>query len=232
MPNHTTKAHYSIESVQRGLLLIAKPHARLAAVDARLKLIALLVLAFAISAIDRLEWLPLAWLPVLLVLWLEPRSWHEWWQRLRYPSLLIVVLIILLPVLTGSTPLLSWMGLTLTSEGLAAAVLITGRSYAILILAFALLGSSPLLDNLRALQRLGVPDLMVDLALLVVRYIEVVASDLRQMRRAMQLRGLPPRRLSWRNLRATAWLLGSLLVRSHERSQRVYLAMRLRGYGS
>jgi cobalt/nickel transport system permease protein len=49
------------------------------------------------------------------------------------------------------------------------------------------------------------------------------------MERAMRLRGFRGR--SFRGLTALASLAGSLLVRSYERSDLVYKAMVLRGYG-
>ena len=51
------------------------------------------------------------------------------------------------------------------------------------------------------------------------------------MKIAMKLRGFQGDKLSYRNLRVLASLVGTLLVRSYEQSQRVYQAMRLRGYG-
>ena len=47
----------------------------------------------------------------------------------------------------------------------------------------------------------------------------------------MRLRGFHGRRLSPRRLRVLAWLGGSILVRSYERSEWVYKAMLTRGYG-
>ena len=47
----------------------------------------------------------------------------------------------------------------------------------------------------------------------------------------MRLRGFHERRLSPRGVGVLAWLGGSILVRSYERSEGVYKAMILRGYG-
>lgn len=199
--------------------------------EPRTRLLALLLLAFAISSVTRLELLPLVMLPALLAAWGSRTGLMTWWRRLRYPSLLVLAMVALLPWLTGSTPLWSGSGLAMTVEGSTLAVLILVRFYAILILAMALLGSAPLLTHLHALQRLGVPDLFVDMTLLVVRHLQLLTLDLQQMHRAMRVRGHDPRCFSWRALQLHAWLLGGLLVRSHERSARVYAAMRLRGYG-
>ena len=48
----------------------------------------------------------------------------------------------------------------------------------------------------------------------------------------MRLRGFHERRFSRHGLGILAWLGGSILVRSYERSEWVYKAMILRGYGN
>ena len=62
------------------------------------------------------------------------------------------------------------------------------------------------------------------------RYLSDMAAMLAQMQQSMWLRGFRGNRLS--SLPAYAALMGSLLLRSYAQSERVYLAMRLRGYGA
>lgn len=197
--------------------------------DPRWRLISLLVLAFAISFVDRIELVP--WIVAITVFFLV---WSrvpplQILGRLRYPSLVVFALVALLPFLAEGRVVAEWAGLTATREGIDAALVITARFFSILSLAILFLGVAPLLVHIRAARSLGVPDLIADLALLVVRHIEILSADLRQMRIAMRLRGDAGN--SWRSLRSLVWLVGSLLLRSHERSARVYQAMRLRGYG-
>ena len=49
---------------------------------------------------------------------------------------------------------------------------------------------------------------------------------------SMKLRGFHERRFSRHGLGILAWLGGSILVRSYERSEWVYKAMIVRGYGA
>jgi cobalt/nickel transport system permease protein len=83
-------------------------------------------------------------------------------------------------------------------------------------------------DLLRALERLRVPKVFVGIASFMVRYLEIVAGDLRAMRVARLSRGYDPRWL-WQ-AKAVAQSAGTLFVRSYERGERVYLAMASRGY--
>ena len=199
--------------------------------DPRMKLIGLLLLAFTFSFVSNLRVLPVMIGLTLAVVAVSRYPLDQLLRRLRYPSLVILCLIALLPIISGFTPIVEWGGLTVTREGLQAAMLVATRFFCIVTLAAVLLGTTPLLRTIKAMQALGLPYVMADMALLVVRYLEVLSADLRRMRISMRLRGHVEQRWPWRNLSSLAWLTGSLILRGYERSQGVYNAMRLRGYG-
>lgn len=199
--------------------------------DPRLKIVALLLLAFSFSSITELRAVPAMAALTLLFYTISGIPARRVWDKLRFPSLLIIVLVVILPFAGGPTPLLNLGPLTITLEGLESALLITARFYAILILAICILDSIPVLQTIRAFQALGLPGIMADIALLMLRYLEVLAKDLQRMRRSMHVRGYQGRTCSWKNIRTTALLTGNLLLRSYERADGVYRAMRVRGYG-
>jgi cobalt/nickel transport system permease protein len=62
----------------------------------------------------------------------------------------------------------------------------------------------------------------------MIRYVDVVAEDMRRMKVARESRGYDPRWL-WQ-ARALGASIGALFIRSYERGERVYLAMLSRGY--
>lgn len=198
----------------------------------RPKLLSLLALMFAIAMVRHLSLLPWCFVVVgSLYVW-SRLPLRYLLRRLPYPGLFILAMVGLLPWISGETVL--WQGafLTLYLEGLQSAALIAGRFLAILLTGFVLLGTTPFLDLMQGLRSLGLPPLLADMALLTYRYLFDVASQFATMRQAMAMRGY-----GW--LRQTVsrhwnWLVavfGSLLLRSYERSQRVYKAMLLRGYG-
>jgi cobalt/nickel transport system permease protein len=199
--------------------------------DPRLKIVGLLLLIFTFSFVSTLQVLPVMITVTLAAVACSRYPLRKLMHRLRYPSLIILCLVLLLPVLSGFTALVEVGGLTITTEGLTAALLVGTRFFCIITVAAVFLGTTPLLVNIRAIQALGLPYIMADMTLLVVRYLEVMRSDLQQMRIAMKLRGHAERGFSWKNIQIMAWLTGSLILRSYERSQGVYRAMRLRGYG-
>lgn len=81
---------------------------------------------------------------------------------------------------------------------------------------------------LRGLQRLRVPDVIVQIAGFMLRYLEVVLDDMRRMRVARESRGFRGRDL--RQLPVVAHCAGALFIRSYERGERVHRAMLSRGY--
>ena len=194
-------------------------------------LVALCVLAFGFAAVTQTVLL----LPALAiasgVVALSGMPLAKLAHRLRWPGVAILSIVVLLPFAAGETVLWQAGWLRLHTEGLEAAALIAVRFVCIVSVATALLGSRPTTETIQAMRALGLPWLIADLALLVVRYLGELSRDLERMRLAMRLRGMGEG-LSLRLLRGTGWLIASLLLRSHERAERVYAAMRLRGYGA
>ena len=80
-----------------------------------------------------------------------------------------------------------------------------------------------------ALRELKVPEKLVSMILFTYRYIFVYLDDLRKMRTSLKLRGFKNRN-SMRSLKSSTSLIGSLLIRSFEQTERIYNAMILRGY--
>lgn len=200
-------------------------------VDTRLNLVALMVLAFGFSALSDLSSIPYMLGITLVIIWWSGLPLSVLLHRLHLPGLLVLSLVVVLPFTTGQTVLWQAGPISIKTEGLSAALLIIARFLAILSIANALLYNTPMSQIISALRAMGIPWLMTDLALLMQRYVEELKRDFSNVRLSMRLRG-HPEKLSLANLNATGWLLASQLVRSYQRSDRIYRAMRLRGYGS
>lgn len=96
------------------------------------------------------------------------------------------------------------------------------------LLCISLLGRQRLL---LALSQLGLPPLLLSIITLMLRYLQLLHEELARTNRAREARSAGSKRPSWwwraRKIGQTA---GSLLVRSLDRGDRVYLAMKSRGY--
>lgn len=131
--------------------------------------------------------------------------WALLFRRWRYPLIPLAVLPFLLP----------WESL----------LPIAARFLSVVTLALVALESQPLPVTLGMLRRWGFSGILADMLLLTHRYLFVLHQDWQQMQRAIFLRG------GRFGIPTFIPLMGSLVVRSVEQSERVYAAMRLRGYG-
>lgn len=197
----------------------------------RAKVVGLGLLMLGFASVQHIELVPICLLVTAVLYSLSGLPWSFLRSRLRYPGLFLLGMVIALPLLSGSTVLWQWGPLAIRQEGLMAMGLIAGRFLSIVTIGMVLLGTTPLLTLVDTLSSLGLPPLLAEMALLAYRYLFDIAEQLDHLRQAMRLRGFQPGSSpkSWQQLAAVT---GTLLVRSYEQSERVYKAMRLRGYGS
>lgn len=73
------------------------------------------------------------------------------------------------------------------------------------------------------------PDGLVHLILFTVRYVDVLDQEQHRLRTAMKARGFRPT-TSWHTYRSVGYLVGMMLVRALERSERIQKAMKCRGF--
>ncbi len=102
------------------------------------------------------------------------------------------------------------------------------RSLLCLTTAILLAGTTPFSEMLRIFRRLRAPPLLVTTLALAYRYSFVLADEARRMQVARQARCFSPRKRREAGWRAA--LLGRLMLRSMDRSGRVYSAMLARGW--
>jgi len=80
-----------------------------------------------------------------------------------------------------------------------------------------------------ALKGVGVPELFVTQLLLVYRYSFLLAEEARSMKKARDMRSFGGK---GKGLFTTAKLIGSLLIRTTSRAEKIYMAMTARGFHS
>jgi cobalt/nickel transport system permease protein len=166
-------------------------------------------------------------LAVLGVVWTVARIPPGWILRRAVIELPFVVLALLLP-LTGPGPRIDVLGVALSEPGLLGAWNIVAKGTLGVLVSLTLAATTPLRDLLSGLQRLHAPALVVTIATLMLRYVDLIVAEAARMRRARLARGHDPRFL-WQ-VGATARGVGALFVRAYERGERVHLAMLARGF--
>jgi cobalt/nickel transport system permease protein len=167
------------------------------------------------------------YLLLLVAVWTIARIPGGWIARRAVIEVPFVVLAVLLPF-TGGDPHVDWLGLTLSEPGLLGAWNILVKGTLGVLTSLTLAATTPLRELLFGLQRLHAPALVVTIATLMLRYVDVIVAEAGRMRLARISRGHDPRFL-WQ-AGATAKGVGALFVRSYERGERVHLAMLSRGW--
>lgn len=122
---------------------------------------------------------------------------------------------------------LGWVHVS--EPGLAAAAAVALRVTAVGLLALVLVRTAPLSRTLAAAHALRVPGVVVQVANLAYRYTFLLASETRRTRVALRARGFRPATTA-HSYRTVGHAVGSLLVRSGDRADRVADAMRCRGF--
>jgi cobalt/nickel transport system permease protein len=138
------------------------------------------------------------------------------------------VLFALLVPFVGHGPQVEVLGLTVSEPGLVAAAGLLAKGTLGVLASLTLAATTEPDDILRGLQRLRMPDQIVQIMGLMIRYLDVVTGEMGRMLTAMRSRGCDPR--SPRHWPALAKALGALFIRSYERGERIHLAMLSRGY--
>lgn len=142
----------------------------------------------------------------------------------------MVMLILLLPwSVEGQTLILLAERYSYSTEGLAQAWRIALRGNAIFLSLTALVSTMEPVVLGHALERLRVPAKLIQLFLFSIRYVAVLEQEYRQLRLAMRVRAFEAR-FNLHTLRAFGNMVGMLLVRALDRSERVNEAMKCRGF--
>lgn len=128
----------------------------------------------------------------------------------------------------ASGPRIDLGPLALSIDGLWAGWNVIAKGTLGVAASVVLTSTTPVGDLIRGLQRLRVPAPFTAIASFMVRYGDVITSEMRRMSVARRSRGHDPRWI-WQ-VRAVAHSAGALFVRSYERGERVHLAMLARGY--
>ncbi|MFI6602737.1 cobalt ECF transporter T component CbiQ [Nonomuraea sp. NPDC050536] len=138
-----------------------------------------------------------------------------------------VLFAVLIPVI-GSGERISVLGVSLSVPGLWAGWNILIKGSLGVVASILLAATTEPRTILLGAQRLRLPSLLVQIAMFMLRYMDVIVEEMRRMRIARESRGFEAR--SVRQIPVIARSAGALFIRSYERGERVHLAMLSRGY--
>ncbi|WP_373231994.1 cobalt ECF transporter T component CbiQ [Cohnella sp.] len=139
--------------------------------------------------------------------------------------------VVFIPFHTPGIPAFQLLGFMATEEGVQRASVILLKLVNANLLLTYLLSVTPLFVLLRSLRSIGVPAILLELMMLMMRYFFLIKDEAVSMSRAQRARGMKLNGWAWsaRTYRRFGQLVGVLFLRAYQRSQRIYIAMSARG---
>jgi cobalt/nickel transport system permease protein len=166
----------------------------------------------------------------LLLVMLARLSWRWYLRRLAAALAMFVLFLIWLPFVPETGDRMLDLGfLTLSLTGLVRFLVLTAKLCSMLSFFLVLLVTAPLQDTFKAAHALWIPSVLIHLVMLTYRYVFLLMEEFVRLRIALRVRGYR-NRANLHSYRTIGQATGTLLVRSHERSERVAQAMRCRGF--
>jgi cobalt/nickel transport system permease protein len=119
--------------------------------------------------------------------------------------------------------------LAVTDEGLALFAAVLVKAWLAVLLSGLLVATTRFPDLLRAMRSLRVPAVLTMTISFMYRYLSVLTGEAMRLQTARIARSVGPGRTVWWRARVLGGMIGSLFIRSYERSERIYTAMLSRG---
>ena len=176
--------------------------------------------------------LPAAFLALAIgfcLLCLSRASWRSVWPRLAAANLFVLFMWLVVPLTSPGPPIWQWGFFAISATGLWLCLLLTLKANAILAVFLALVAPMSLTVLARALCGLRCPERLAWLLLLLERNVHILGREWRTLRAAASLRAFEPAS-GMRAYRTYGAMLAQLLLRAHDRGQRLHEAMLLAGF--
>jgi cobalt/nickel transport system permease protein len=212
--------------------------------DPRLKLLATLAFVLAATTTPAGAWLAFASLAALVVAATRVAEVPlvEGLKRSAIALPFAGMVAISLPFAAGGEVVWSWSPfgfaqaglldwtLTVTSEGLVLFAMVVVKAWLSIMASGLLVVSTPFPDLLKAMRSLHVPVVLTATISFMYRYLFVLVDEAMRLQIARAARAAGPGRAMWWRARVLGGMIGSLFIRSYERSERIFAAMLSRGF--
>ncbi|NVO23237.1 cobalt ECF transporter T component CbiQ [Donghicola mangrovi] len=198
-------------------------------IDPRARILLAVLYAVVVVSLSSLHALTGAMVASLTLLALSPMPAGRTLRRMVAVDGFIVAMLVMLPFSVPGDAMFTLWGLTASWQGLWQAVEIALTANAVVLALMVLVGSLEPVTLGHALHALKCPESLVHLMMFTIRYIEVLRDEYARLRTSMKVRGFRPRS-TWHTYRSYGYLVGMMLVRALERSERILVAMKCRGF--
>ena len=153
-------------------------------------------------------------------------------SRFRAPVVFLLFVSVFLILFSEDTVLVRMGPLVLKSQGAILALNTCVRVLSVITVGIIMIHTTPLSGLSGKLKRMLIPHILVDIGIMTGRYIMVIGEDYTKMKNARKLRGYMPGKSITRRFGVIVPTAATLLIKGFQQSERVFNAMRMRGYGS
>lgn len=212
---------YALEQLSGGLSAVHRRHPLV-------KLISTFVYVVLVVSFDRYEFgrlIPFVFYPVVLMA-LSETPWSIVLKRVAL-TLPFVIVAGISNIIFDRAAAFAVGGL-IVSYGTLSFFTLIFRTFLCVTAVLLLVAVTPFSQLTDQLRRMHVPDIFVTLFEMIYRYIGALLDEASAMHTAYMLRSTEHKGLQMKHMGS---FVGQLLIRSYDRAERVYAAMKCRGYG-
>lgn len=205
------------------------PYGVIGTLDPRVRIVMVAVFAIVTVALVTIPALIAALSVSIGLLLLSRLPIRRTLKRMAMMDSFIIFMLVLLPFSMPGDAMFTVFGFPASWQGLWKAVEIALTANAVILALMVLVGTMEPVTLGHALHKLRCPEMLVHLLMFTIRYIEVLREEYLRLRAAMKIRGFR----SGTNIhtyRSFGYLVGMMLVRAIERSERILGAMKCRGF--
>ncbi len=197
--------------------------------DPRLKIISFSILIFSIVLLQDIKGAFIGLILAVVLVFLSKIPFSFIFIHLRWVLLFIAVLFLIISLTVPGSLLLKLSFLSVSREGVKLSFLISLRAIGAVLFIFPMIGTTKFNVTLTALQKIGVPNKLIQLFMFTYRYIFLFLDEGKRIFIAANSRGWT-KKTNISSLNVMGNLVGMLLVRSFERTEYLRDAMVSRGY--
>ena len=219
--------YYVLDAISEGLEPGRRP--ALTLVDPRVRILAVAVFAIVVVLLTDFAALGVALALSIAALIHTGLPVGSTLKRMIMMDTFVIFMILSMPFTVPGDVAFTVLGLDASWQGIDKALQIGIKANAIILMLMVVVGTMSPTTLGHALGRLKIPMPLVHLLLFTVRYIEVLYGEYKRLRTAMRTRGFRAS-TNRHTLRTVGYMLGMLLVRAVDRSERILQAMKCRGF--
>jgi cobalt/nickel transport system permease protein len=198
-------------------------------IDPRFRVAAAVIYSFAIALCYEFESLVAAFIVSAVCVLLSGVSIQAVLKRLALVNIFILLFWVVLPLTYKGDTVYSLGPVDVYMAGIVFAAKITIKSNAILLALISFIATMTFATLGHTLSKFKLPEKLVFLLMITYRYIFVIQQEYQKIIRSIKIRGFKPK-TNLHTYKTFAYVIGMLLIKASERADRVYNAMRCRGF--